>query len=185
MFQKEGSAMKTKKCSMCKKEKSLDDFHKKTATRKDSRCKKCKSDYHKENYARPEVKKRHQEYRAEHSAEIKGYKQEWWIKNKGRKIEEYREYRLNNPYKVKNRELMRHYGITIEQFLEMYEEQGGKCYMCKISEAVAVDHNHATGAVRKLLCIKCNFAVGWVEKHARPVLAYLKEVEGEPFSLTD
>lgn len=44
----------------------------------------------------------------------------------------------------------------------MYEEQGGKCYLCGASQDrnLAVDHCHSTGKVRKLLCSQCNQALG-------------------------
>jgi len=63
------------------------------------------------------------------------------------------------------------YGITIEQYDEKFEAQDGLCAICGKPETrthkgvpmrLCVDHNHDTGEVRKLLCFKCNFAVGLV-----------------------
>lgn len=51
------------------------------------------------------------------------------------------------------------YGITVEQYDEMFEEQGGLCAICRkppINYRLAVDHDHDTGAVRGLLCPPCN-----------------------------
>ena len=42
----------------------------------------------------------------------------------------------------------------------LLEEQGGLCAICKASPAVHVDHDHATGAVRALLCFNCNGGLG-------------------------
>lgn len=65
--------------------------------------------------------------------------------------------------------LIRKYGITQEQYDEMFEEQGGVCAICERPESrvikgnlnrMAVDHDHETGAVRGLLCAKCNTALG-------------------------
>ena len=42
----------------------------------------------------------------------------------------------------------------------MLEEQGGVCAICKTAPAVHVDHDHATGAVRALLCFNCNGGLG-------------------------
>jgi uncharacterized protein YbaR (Trm112 family) len=46
----------------------------------------------------------------------------------------------------------------------MFEEQGGVCAICRNPEAskkicLSVDHDHATGKVRGLLCMRCNTAI--------------------------
>jgi hypothetical protein len=52
------------------------------------------------------------------------------------------------------------YGITGEQYDQLYELQGGKCAICVTStgasKRLAVDHNHDTGEVRGLVCGRCN-----------------------------
>lgn len=57
------------------------------------------------------------------------------------------------------------YGITPETFAEMKEAQGGRCAICNSTETyehkeLCVDHDHATGEVRGLLCSRCNKALG-------------------------
>src|SRR4051812_42368063 len=51
--------------------------------------------------------------------------------------------------------LKRRYGITAQEADSMLEEQVGLCAVCKAAPAVHVDHDHATGAVRALLCFNC------------------------------
>lgn len=58
------------------------------------------------------------------------------------------------------RKLWENYHLTPEQYIEMYESQEGVCVICEFSEAVVVDHNHDTGAVRALLCQHCNVMIG-------------------------
>lgn len=45
--------------------------------------------------------------------------------------------------------------------------QGGVCAICrkecKSGRELAVDHDHETGAVRSLLCMNCNRAIGWLQ----------------------
>lgn len=75
------------------------------------------------------------------------------------------------------------YGITLEQFQELLNKQGHACAICRKPETnkrrknLSVDHDHATGKVRALLCASCNLAVGLVEDdpaRALRIIAYLE-----------
>lgn len=62
---------------------------------------------------------------------------------------------------------LRKYDLTTEQFDAMVAAQGGLCKICgkppQMRKGVArlhIDHNHATGKVRDLLCYECNWALG-------------------------
>jgi len=60
----------------------------------------------------------------------------------------------------------RHYGITESQYYDLWEKQGGSCGVCSTElhrehiNGVHVDHDHATGRVRGLLCGECNTMEG-------------------------
>ncbi|WP_448612678.1 endonuclease VII domain-containing protein [Modestobacter sp. URMC 112] len=56
--------------------------------------------------------------------------------------------------------LRRRYGITAEEADVMLAAQGGLCAVCRAAPAAHVDHDHATGAVRELLCFNCNGGLG-------------------------
>jgi hypothetical protein len=56
--------------------------------------------------------------------------------------------------------LKRRYGITVAEADAMLADQGGLCAMCAAAPAAHVDHDHATGAVRALLCFNCNGGLG-------------------------
>lgn len=56
--------------------------------------------------------------------------------------------------------LKRRYGITAEDADAMLEAQGGVCAICLVATASHVDHDHATGKVRELLCFNCNGGLG-------------------------
>lgn len=75
--------------------------------------------------------------------------------------------------------LRRNYGISEATYQEMLASQSGVCAICKrppntASGQLHVDHCHKTGAVRKLLCVKCNMALGWYEAHGDAIAAYLQ-----------
>lgn len=60
----------------------------------------------------------------------------------------------------------RHYKYTIkygvsEEFIDaLIEAQGGRCAVCHDRKAVQVDHDHTTGRVRGVLCLRCNTMLG-------------------------
>jgi len=75
-----------------------------------------------------------------------------------------RRYREVNPEKVKlsNRkyQLMRRYNMTLEDYDELLELQEGLCDICGVTlvdtRSTHIDHCHATGKVRGILCANCN-----------------------------
>lgn len=80
--------------------------------------------------------------------------------------------------------LRREYGITPEDYDEMFKLQKGRCYICQRTarkRRLAVDHDHVTGEVRGLLCSDsergCNHAIlGNIKdvEMARRIVDYLE-----------
>ena len=58
--------------------------------------------------------------------------------------------------------LRKKYGIGLHQYQSVLIEQNGRCCICNKEDwrNLAVDHNHATGVVRGLLCSTCNTGLG-------------------------
>lgn len=56
------------------------------------------------------------------------------------------------------------YGLGEGDYGRLYEMQGGLCAICRRANGrtrrLSVDHDHATGAVRGLLCRPCNTMLG-------------------------
>ena len=59
--------------------------------------------------------------------------------------------------------LKRKYGLTLEGFEQLLASQGGGCAICGKPDVDNVDHDHATGQVRGILCWNCNIAIGQLE----------------------
>ena len=90
---------------------------------------------------------------------------------------------------ARRRETLRQYGMTLEDYDRMLEEQNGVCAICCEPEVqitkgtvprLAVDHDDETGRVRGLLCAQCNQGIGKF-KHRCDLLfraiSYLKQHE--------
>lgn len=78
------------------------------------------------------------------------------------------------------------YGITLTDYLAMYDNQKGKCAICDVhcpdhgKNGLMVDHCHKGGHVRKLLCTHCNTGIGQFRDNAQfldKAIEYLKESE--------
>jgi hypothetical protein len=70
------------------------------------------------------------------------------------------------------------YGLTIGELAAMREKQDGRCAICeRPSGHLHVDHNHATGAVRALLCPRCNSAIGALNEDPALFAAAVKYLE--------
>lgn len=74
----------------------------------------------------------------------------------------------------------RQYGITEADYHAMLAEQGGGCGICgatnpgsKTWQVFCVDHDHITGKVRGLLCLRCNSKLGMLGDDLNTVLANL------------
>jgi len=80
-----------------------------------------------------------------------------------------KEYRLSEEVQTRRyeRDLKNKYGLSIDNYNKMFEQQEGRCGICKrhqteLIKKLVVDHCHDTGKVRGLLCDKCNRGVGFL-----------------------
>lgn len=86
-----------------------------------------------------------------------------------RRLEKRRRRYRSDPTIRKNirRQQLKSFGITPERYDQILAIQNGGCSICdrrdpanKKWKYFAVDHDHQTGAVRGLLCARCNFLIG-------------------------
>jgi len=79
---------------------------------------------------------------------------------------EYRRHRERYIEHSRRHALKKQYGITLEDYGRVLADQGGGCAVCGERPKkfrLAVDHDHTTGVVRGLLCVKCNTTIGKME----------------------
>jgi len=91
-----------------------------------------------------------------------------------------REYHRNwakaNRHKQRDYNLRRDFGICLDDYEQMLHRQNGVCAICgRVYEnrVLQVDHDHATGVVRGLLCHVCNTRLEWAQTHMDRIAAYL------------
>lgn len=105
---------------------------------------------------------------------IRATKQRWYQRNKHKQQAYYQANRprilalLKERYRNRDKKdrRLRTYGITDKQFADLFASQGNCCALCRAStprhknKDWSVDHDHATGKVRGILCNPCNTGIG-------------------------
>jgi len=128
-----------------------------------------------------EQQKQHRrEQYLKHKDKEKETRRKYLIKNREKVLEKQRKYNKENPDKRKSAILKYEYGITLDQYNEMFKEQEGKCAICqrhqnKLTRTLCVDHDHKTNKVRALLCLTCNTDVSVVENRLEEMTNYLNK----------
>lgn len=99
-------------------------------------------------------------------------------------------YLAEDPDFDRRRDLWKHYKMRIEDWDARMAAQGGVCGVCGSREPRGkgwhVDHDHALGEIRGILCHFCNLAIGHFgddPERCELAIAYLTQVtrSGEPW----
>jgi hypothetical protein len=90
---------------------------------------------------------------------------------------------------LRKRHSLKQYGVGVEHYYTLFEEQEGKCAICRLPETqtkkgtlcdLSLDHSHLTGKVRGLLCSVCNPGLGLFKDNPallEQAIKYLKRYE--------
>lgn len=94
-----------------------------------------------------------------------------------------RKNRPKHDHQIKNYRAAR-YGITMEEFNLMLNNQNNACAICKSNfiKNPHIDHCHETKIVRGLLCGNCNTGIGLLRddpKLLKEAFKYLSGLKGE------
>lgn len=116
---------------------------------------------------------------------IKQYNAEYRKLNKEHIRDKKKTYYTTKPHIQKSIYLRLKYNLTIEQYESMLIAQDYKCAACSSTsvehnryKSLCVDHDHATGKVRGLLCHPCNTAIGAAKENVdrlETCAAYLRK----------
>lgn len=177
----------SKICSICKEEKSLDEYfnHIKIKDGKYSSCRECERIKNRLRYQnnKKERSEKAKQFYQKNKEKITDRVKEYYSKNKKQRINSVKNWTQNNKEQASNNwrssSLKRYYGITEEIYQELLEKQNYCCAICNKHQDLekkrfAVDHAHTKsefipeGAIRGLLCWSCNHR--FVGKHTDPVL---------------
>lgn len=149
-------------------------------------------------------RKRHRPYEGELALYMRNYSREWRRKNAdeiNKKVredrlanpEKYREYdkkfRYKNLEKSRYKDVLKKHKVTHEEYQNLFNANNGLCHICNKKETMinrsktgpcrlALDHCHATGKIRGLLCHACNRAIGNFKdniKFLKSAIAYLEK----------
>lgn len=115
------------------------------------------------------------------------YNREWRARNKDKRRAQCARYQAKHGDKIRSRQrasyramspekkrarslklLCGSHGLTVAAYLEMVRRQKGRCAVCREPPAkgkrLHIDHDHVTGKVRELLCLRCNVTLGHLER---------------------
>lgn len=104
-------------------------------------------------------KQRATQYRNNHSPQAKVWHLRWRAK---RTLEQ----KERDALSVRNSHLRRRYGLTQAAYDALLVSQNNACAICGTMKpggrgVFQVDHDHASGRIRGLLCYQCNAALGY------------------------
>jgi hypothetical protein len=122
------------------------------------------------------------EYARKNKSHLNKYKKEWarimykkdpekahrrykFPSNVAKKKEWMEKHSVNGiPYR-RLLHIKKSYGITTEKYMALLEKQDNKCSICGLDfyiskRELCIDHDHATGKIRGLLCDRCNWGLG-------------------------
>ena len=90
----------------------------------------------------------------------------WAFRNPEKMRDAVRRHQISG--RARSGRLKAKYQMTVEQYENLLKEQGGVCAICASASpggkwtVFHVDHDHATGYVRGLLCTNCNRGIGYM-----------------------
>lgn len=180
-----------KTCITCLKPKhnSKFGFRRKGLPDRETQCRACKYAYTKR-------------WRAKNKQKVKRSRRLWRLKNRSKVLAAKVRYRKRHPERARAQVRAAHqkrgkiykrrqyfslmeerYGLTKKQIRDQLKQQNHRCAICGNKQKCGkrrrlyIDHDHATGKFRGLLCFSCNSLLGFAKDSIQVLqasIAYLK-----------
>ena len=133
-------------------------------------------------------------YYQAHRDELLAKSKVWREANRERQRAYKIEHRKRYPDRIADGKLRGRVGIGLAAYHELFTVQGGVCAICGRPETakstngglrrfLTVDHDHATGEIRGLLCSACNTGIGQLgddPDRLHAAIAYLERETESP-----
>jgi hypothetical protein len=166
-----------KTCSRCQCEKPTEDFYARQAV-----CKSCSvqraAEWAVANPDRARAAK--VRYASKNKDKQRLRAREWARRNKEAVNAKHRA--AYDPAESRKRMLQSRYGLSPEQYNQLFLDQGGSCASCGTalvdSASTHVDHCHKTGRVRSILCRRCNTCLGQFDEDAALIRKLAEYADG-------
>lgn len=164
--------MSAKECRKCGEVKTLESYHNSVNT-KDGRYAMCKQCVCAKNTA----------WRNANKGKVAECKKRYALRNWEAIRKHQREYMATRKVEAaeyrRRWNLAKRYGITMEQYADMFDAQGGVCAVCRQARnRMVVDHDHVTGRVRGILCQRCNVCLGGLGDNLDGVMKAVRYLSG-------
>lgn len=135
-----------KRCTGCGRKKRLVEFYVNRKSR-DGRTAKCATCCREENAV----------YRATHAEQVAARKAAYQRKNRDRLRLYYAAYDAGRRDAQRIKTRLHKYGLTREEYDKLVAAANGRCQICKTPcDKLQIEHCHASGTVRGLVCPRCN-----------------------------
>ncbi|HEX2737134.1 MAG TPA: endonuclease VII domain-containing protein [Acidimicrobiia bacterium] len=159
-----------KRCKKCGEVKPLADFYNETSGRDGKRatCKLCES------------ATRRRWYQANSERAIARSLQ--WQRDNPERYKAYQRAYQRDTDKDREYHLQRKFGLTQAEYEQRLAAQEGGCAVCGDrpgKTSLHVDHDHDSGAIRGLLCMRCNNALGLFREQTQLLENALRYVDGD------
>lgn len=126
-----------------------------------------------------------------HATTARGY--QYWCRACAAKNRAERARIPEDRNSIRRRKLREMYGITMADYDALFEAQGGRCSICGTQKSpwepgvglegrrnfLTVDHCHADGHIRGLLCAGCNSGLGYFKDDLSILLAAAEYIRSD------
>jgi hypothetical protein len=169
------SVVERQRCAKCGVEKGIEEFHV------------DRSNPHGRKYAcRPCTNKVKAKWRSENAIRVRKQKSDHYARNRDKYLAYQKsDARRENLWRWK---LKTQFSMTEEDWQEAWDSQGGKCAICGCEphnianrgwnrKNLCIDHDHASGMFRGLLCHECNTGLGFFKDSVHSLVFAIEYLE--------